>query len=119
MSPIVGALAFLLALYRVFDRFHLALRLKDLERVAQRAGAADRLAELVGEAGQQRIAAQRAAAVGDLVPDHVGHREMLEQSDDVGETLVEGEDVDIGRVDRAAMDAVQDRMRGLVGDDVL
>ena len=44
---------------------------------------------------------------------------MLEQRDDVGERLVEGEHVGIGPLLKAGMQPVEQRMRGLVRDDVV
>ena len=46
-------------------------------------------------------------------------REVLEDGDDVGERLVEGDHVRIARVEHAAMHAVEDRVRHLVRDDVV
>ena len=44
---------------------------------------------------------------------------MLEQRNDVGEALVEGADVGIGRAEVAAVHAVEQRVGGLVRDDVV
>ena len=44
---------------------------------------------------------------------------MLEQRDDVGERLVEGEHVGVARLVEAPVDAVEQRVRHLVGDDVV
>ena len=43
----------------------------------------------------------------------------LEQGDDVGERLVERQHVEVGRLGEAAVHAVEDRVRRLVGDDVV
>ena len=48
-----------------------------------------------------------------------GKREVLEQRDDVGERLVEGEHVGVARLDEAAVHAVEQRVRRLVRDDVV
>ena len=44
---------------------------------------------------------------------------MLEQRDDVGEGLVEGEHVGVARLDEAPVHAVEQRVRRLVRDDVV
>ena len=44
---------------------------------------------------------------------------MLEQRDDVGEAFVEGEHVGVGRLGIAPVQAVEQRMRGLVCNDVV
>ena len=44
---------------------------------------------------------------------------MLQQRDDVGEGLVEGADVGVRRLQEAAVHAVEQRVRGLVRDDVV
>ena len=44
---------------------------------------------------------------------------MLEQRDDVGEAFMEGEHIGIGRLDVAAMQAVEQRVRRLMRDDIV
>lgn len=44
---------------------------------------------------------------------------MLEDRDDVGESLVEGEDILVGRLQRARAQAVDEGVGYLVGDDVV
>jgi hypothetical protein len=78
-----------------------------------------RLAELDCELGQQVARAQVAAGPGDLVAQHTRQREVLEQRDQVGEGLVERERVRIARVEQGRVHAVEDRVRRLVGHDVL
>ena len=101
-------------------RLPLAGLLVDLaDRVAQRAALAGRLAELLRELAQPVLAREVAAGRGDLVAQDLGEREVLEQRDEVGERLVEREHVGIARLVEAAMDAVEQRVRRLVRDDVV
>ena len=89
--------------------------------LAQRAAQAGRVAELLASCAEQVLAGERMSprVRGDLVAQHLGKREVLEQRHDVGEGLVEGEHVGVARLDEAAVHAVEQRVRGLVGDDVV
>ncbi len=87
--------------------------------IPQRAPPPDRLAELLGELGEQVLFRQIAAGLGDLVAQHLGVGEVLEERHDVGEGLVEGQDVDVARLDEAPVHAVQQGVGRLVGDDVM
>ena len=60
-----------------------------------------------------------AAGLGDLVLKRFRQREVLEQRDDVGKGLVKREDVRIGRLAEPAVQAIEQRMRRLVRDDVV
>ena len=53
------------------------------------------------------------------VAEHAGIREVLEQRHDVGEGLVERQHVGVDRLVEARMHSVEQRMGGLVGDDVV
>ncbi len=53
------------------------------------------------------------------MPQRLRQREVLEQRDDVGERLVEGEDVRIGGLAEASVQAVEQGVRRLVRDDVV
>ena len=55
----------------------------------------------------------------DLIQERLAQREVLEEGDYVGEGFVEGENVRVGRLDEAAVQAVEQRVRGLVRDDVV
>ncbi len=55
----------------------------------------------------------------DLALEHRRVGEVLEERDDVGERLVEGVHVGVGRLVEARMHAVEQRVRGLVRDDVV
>ena len=55
----------------------------------------------------------------DLVAQQLGKREVLEHRHDVGEGLVERQDVDVARLLIAPMQSVEQRMRRLVRDDVV
>ncbi len=94
-------------------------RIDAADGVAQRSAAADRLAELVRELAQQVLARQVAARLGDLVAQGLRLREVLEQGDDVGERLVERQHVGVARLREVAVQAVEQRVRGLVRDDVV
>ena len=72
---------------------HLPVVVGAADRLAQGAVAARRLAELLRELAEQALAREVAARLGDLVAEHLGEAEVLEQRDDVGERLVEGERV--------------------------
>ena len=101
-------------------RLPLAGLLVDLaDRVAERAALAGRLAELLRELAQEVLAREVAARRGDLVAQHVGEGEVLEERDEVRERLVEGEHVGIARLVEAAVHAVEQRVRHLVRDDVV
>ncbi len=86
--------------------------------VAQRPAAADAFAELLRQAPEEPGRRQVAPGPGDLESHQLGHGEMLEQGHDVGEGLVEGRDVRVRGLLEAAMQAVQQGMGHLVGDDV-
>ena len=89
------------------------------DRVAQRAVRAAGVAELRGELREQVLAAQVAARPGDLVRQHFRKREVLKERDDVGEGFVERQDVRVGRLHEVLVEAVEQRMRRLVRDDVV
>ena len=119
--------AALVGLLRAHERRRIGLeprpgprrRIDAADRAAQRPVPTRRLAELDRQLGQQVARAQVAAGPGDLVAQHAGQREVLEQRDQVGEGLVERERVRIARVEQGRVDAVEDRVRRLVGHDVL
>ena len=76
-------------------------------------------AELPRQAAQKAVlVAEVAARPGDLEADQFVHGEMLEQRDDVGERLVKGQHVRVRGFLEAPMQAVEQRMRHLMGDDV-
>ena len=101
------------------DRLPLALRVLLTEIVAQRVAAAGRARELLRELAQHAFAREVAAGARDLVAQHARIGEVLEQRDDVGERLVEGEHILIHRLVEARVHAVEQRVRGLVRDDVV
>jgi hypothetical protein len=61
--------------------------------VAQRSAKAAGVAELGGQLDEQVLALEVASRLGDLVREHLGEGEVLEQSDDVGKRLVEREHI--------------------------
>lgn len=54
-----------------------------------------------------------------LVSKDLRDREVLEDSDDVGDRLMEGEDVEVGRLVVVTAQAMDDGMCHLVRDDVV
>ena len=113
------------------------------ERAAQRRPHSGRLAELLREpderirGGYLRLDRRRTGTLVDLhlgielqieqpaarlaqgIEKHVPVREVGEQRRQIGESLVERRNVDIGGLHEIFTDAVDDRMRRFVGDDVV
>lgn len=90
-----------------------------VDRLAQRRVASGSLAELARQPGQPGAFRESAAARFQLAGDDFRQGEMHHQRDDVGERLVEGQAVDAGGFDVAPVQAVEDRVGGFVGDDVV
>ena len=67
----------------------------------------------------QQVLPARGAVVRRNLVQHIRHGEVLEQRDDVGERLVEGEHVGVGGLAKPAMQAIEQRVRRLVRDDVV
>jgi imidazolonepropionase-like amidohydrolase len=88
-------------------------------RGAQGAAAPARLPELLGQLSQQVLAGQVAAGAGDLVAQHAGIGKVLKERDQVGERLVKRQHVGVHGLVEAGVHAVQQRVRDLVGDDVM
>ena len=65
------------------------------------------------------LAFKIAAAARDLVLEDLGHGEMLHQGDDIGETFVEGENVEVRRLAKAVVHSVENGMYGLVRDNIV
>ena len=76
-------------------------------------------AELLRELAEAVLAREVAAGRGDLVAQHLGEGEVLEERDEIRERLVEGEHVGVARLVEAAVDAVEQRVCHLVRDDVV
>jgi hypothetical protein len=72
--------------------------------------AAGGLAELYGELSQQVLLFEVAAGRGNLMAQGLRQREVLEQGNDVGKSLVKSEDVGIGLLAESAMQPVEQRM---------
>ena len=98
---------------------HALAVLESAEPVAERVAIARCACELRGQFRQQAVGCEIAARALDLIEQKSRHREVLEDGDDVGEGLVEGDHVDVGGLEHAAVHAVEDRVRHLVGDDVV
>ena len=64
-------------------------------------------------------AEQSRLACGRSGPASLGHGEMLEQRDDIGEGFVKGQHVGIGGLPEEPVQPVEQRMRRLMGDDVV
>lgn len=67
------------------------------DRVPERATVTDRFPELDGQSAEETGAFEIAASLRELDFESLGDREVLEESDDVGECFVEGEGVGIAR----------------------
>ena len=78
-----------------------------------------RVAELPGDVGQQRPVGDGAPGFANRLLDDVGVGEMEEERDQIGEALVERGHVDVGRIEKGRPQAVEQRMRRLVSDDVV
>jgi hypothetical protein len=81
--------------------------------------AVQRLAELLRQRAQQPLLPQIAAGARDLGAQRLGQAEMLEQRDGIGEGLVKGQHVGVGRLAHAPVQPVEQRVRDLVRDDVV
>ena len=78
--------------------------------VAQRPCPAASLAELPGDAGQERGGGYIAPRLGDLETDQLLEGEVLEQGNDIGKGLMEGRDVGVGRFLETSVQPVEQRM---------
>jgi hypothetical protein len=97
----------------------LGFRVNKPDGVTQRAVVADRFAELLGQLSEHVLLRQIAASLFDLVSQGFGETEMLEQSHDVGKRFMEGENVGIGPLRETRVQAIEQGVRGLVGDNVM
>ena len=86
------------------------------ERLAVGAGAIGRFG---GHVGSEVVLEQPATGLLQRVEKGFLVREMAEQRGEIGEGLMKGGDVDIGRLGEEAADAVDHGMRGPVRDDVV
>jgi hypothetical protein len=86
---------------------------------AQCSVSADGLAELVGQLAEQALLFQVAPGAGNLLPQDLKVGELLEEGQDVRKGFVEGPEVSIGRLYEPAVQAVQQGVGGLMGDDVV
>ena len=89
------------------------------ERIAECTVVADRLAELLSKLTQQVLRGEVASVLSDLVAENAGKAEVLHQGHDVGECFVEGQGVGVARLDESMVHPVEQRVGGLVGDDVV
>ena len=119
----------------IFRHVHVVLAGRELDRAAQRLAAHGRElgAHLLRQAEQHRLRAvpraSRYLAAMSLpspralrsssAPDHIGQRKHRQQRHDVGEALVERRLVGRRRLQIAPAQAVEDRVRRLVRDDVV
>jgi hypothetical protein len=78
-----------------------------------------RVAELAREIRQERAPRKSRAQLADAALDDFRVREVQEQCDEIGERLVERRHVHVGRVGKRRPQTVEQRMRGLVRDDVV
>ena len=79
----------------------------------------DSLSKLLRQFAEHVAPAEIALRLCDLVAQRRGDREVLEQRDEVGERLVKREHVGIGRLAKARVQSVQQRVRGFVRHDVV
>ena len=88
------------------------------EVVAQGPATVGSFAELLGQGTEQFRRIQSAPGLAHLEPHQLGDREVLEQRDDIGEGLVKGRYIRVRGILEAAMQAVEQGVGHLVGDDV-
>jgi hypothetical protein len=74
---------------------------------------------LLGQLEERSRAGEVAMLALQLVSKDLRDREVLEDSDDVGDRLVESEDVEVGRLVVVTPQAMDDGMCHLVRDDVV
>src|SRR5215213_10034686 len=96
-----------------------SLLVRSSQIVTQRAALANSLPELLGQLAQQVVRFQVSPCVRDLMAKHLGIREMLEQRHHVGERLMKGPDVLVARFIEIGVHAIDERVGGLVSDDVV
>ena len=89
------------------------------QRVPQRAAPPGALAELLGQLDQRRAGGQVGPVGLDVAGQQLRQREVLEQRHHVGEALVEGVHVDVGRLLVQGAEPIDQRVRRLVHDDVV
>ena len=86
---------------------------------AQSAMHAGRLSELHRELAKETLLTHISACALDLLKERFGNREVLEESDNIRKSLMERQNVWVRRFLVARMKPVEQRMRGLVRDDVV
>jgi hypothetical protein len=77
-----------------------------------------RHAELMSKAGEE-IRRSQVALVGDLMFESLGKIEMLKERNDVCESFVERKHVRITWNSETSMHSIENRVRGLVSNDVM
>ncbi len=96
------------------------LRVEGAYRVAQRTPQSGRASELSRELTEHVLLRPDVAAGPlNLVSEDLAEREVLEERNDIGKGLVERQHVRVRRSIEATVHAVEQGMRGLVGDDVV
>ncbi|OPZ88025.1 MAG: hypothetical protein BWY76_00161 [bacterium ADurb.Bin429] len=78
-----------------------------------------RLAKFEGHLRQQALLRQVAACFGDLLAQHRRVGEMLEEGHQVGNGFVQRQHVDIRWLHKARVQAIHQRMGGLVSDNIV
>ena len=89
------------------------------QRVPQRPAPAGALAELLGQLDQRRAGGEVGPVGLDVAGQQLRQREVLEQRHHVGEALVEGVHVDVGRLLVQGAEPIDQGVRRLVHDDVV
>jgi hypothetical protein len=82
------------------------------DRVPERCSFTADAAELDRQRADHRLRLQVPAGSHDLVLKDVGECEVLQQRDQVGECLVKGKDVGVGRLVVIALHSIEDRVSG-------
>ena len=103
----------------VGTRWHPAAVDRLADRAAQRLPSAGCAAEFDGKLPKYRLGPQVAATTADLMLEQFGQVEPLKQCDDIGEGLVKCQHIDVGGFGESRVHPVEDRVGGLVGDDVV
>jgi hypothetical protein len=90
-----------------------------VDRGAERLPRPGRVAELLGQLHERVGRLKAGVRLLDRPGQDLGEGEVLEDGDDVGESLVKAEDVAVRGLEVARPQAVDERVRHLVGDDVV
>ncbi len=96
-----------------------ALSIDRPDRIAECPAPPGCVTELGCQAGENRLTLQVAAAAPDLVLQNLPEGEVLHQRDDIRKALVERQHIRIGRLRKAVVHAIENRVRRLMRDDIV